>query len=153
MASDAPKPADDAADPVSLDADWQRLWFATMSSNWTSLAIVPSDIGIDAEQTAEALVSVGSGEGSVQVAFLDARGTTLTQVQQLLEQMKEMTRRGERVVVAVDPLKKNPAAIPVVRATSHALLLVRTGESRLASARTTVEIIGTDRLIGSVVVT
>ena len=45
----------------------------------------------------------------------------------------------------------NPAAIPIARATSAALLVVRVGESRLAAARSTIEAVGRERLLGSVV--
>ena len=83
---------------------------------------------------------------------MNAMGVQLGNVQETVDQITEATRRGDRVIVPVDPLADNPASIAIVRSSPAALLLVRLQESLLASAHTTIEMVGRDRLIGSIVV-
>ena len=46
------------------------------------------------------------------------------------------------MIVPVDPIAENPSSVPIVQATSAALLVVRLGESLLASARSAIEVVG-----------
>jgi hypothetical protein len=55
------------------------------------------------------------------------------------------------VIVPVDAIAENPSAIALVQGTSAALLVLRLGESLLASAQGTLEAIGRKRFLGSVV--
>ena len=133
------------------DIDWQRLWFATRERQWTSLAIIPSDSGIDARRIAESLVETGRIHGERPVSLLSGVGVQLAGVHQIVDSIGEMNARGDWVVVPVDPISDNPSAVPIVHAASTALLVVRLGESLLGSARATIEIIGRERFLGSVV--
>ena len=133
------------------ESDWQRLWFAMLDKPWSSLAIIPTDAGVEAGRVGEALVAVGQMHGERPVRLLNAEGVPLDAVRRVVGDLSAMTRRGESVVVVIDPLAQNPAAIPIARATSAALLVVRVGESRLASARSTIEAVGRDHLLGSLV--
>jgi hypothetical protein len=54
-------------------------------------------------------------------------------------------------VIPVDPIAQNPAAMPIIGATSRVLFAVRIGESRLSSARKAVNAIGPERFLGSIV--
>ena len=136
---------------ASSTVDWQRLWVATRQKAWTSLAIIPSDIGVDIGQVADSLVAAGRLHGEKPVTLLKATGAQLNDVRQLIEKLNVMTARGEWVIVAVDPIEDNPSVIPLVRAASAALLVVRLGESLLASAHTAIDTVGRARFLGSVV--
>jgi hypothetical protein len=143
--------ADMGATPAS-DAEWQRLWLAITRKPWTSLAVVPADSGIRTDDLAETLVAVGRQHGARRpVRVLSAVGARLGDVQQLIESVRQLTSRGDCVVIALDPFGENPAAIPIAGATSGVLLVVRIGTSRLSSARRVAEAIGPERLLGSVV--
>jgi hypothetical protein len=133
------------------DIDWQRLWFATRERQWTSLAIIPSDSGIDIRRVAESLVETGRIHGERPVTLLSGVGVQLAGVNQIVDSIGVTMARGDWVVVPVDPIAENPSALPIVHAASAALLVVRLGESLLGSARATVEAIGRERFLGSVV--
>jgi hypothetical protein len=133
------------------DNDWQRIWFSTRQENWQSLALIPSDHGVDVLRVAEALVAIGRQHGERKVNLLNATNLHLENVQDRIESMTGMTRRGEWVIVAVDPVVENPSAAAIVRAASAALLVVRLGESFLASSRAAIDTIGRERFLGSVV--
>jgi hypothetical protein len=133
------------------DDDWQRLWFATRQQAWSSLAIIPSDGGIDAGDVAESLAATGRLLGERPVNLINATGIQLADVHQLIESLGAMTGRGDCVIVPVDAIAENPGAIPIVRATSAAVLVVRLGESLIDSARSAIELVGRERFLGSVV--
>jgi hypothetical protein len=133
------------------ESDWQRLWFSTRQQAWTSLAIIPSDGSVDVGRMAETLVATGRLHGEKPVNLLDAKGVQLANMRQLLDALSAMTGRGEWVIVPVDPIAENPSSVPIVQATSAALLVVRLGESLLASARSAIEVVGRAKFLGSIV--
>jgi hypothetical protein len=135
----------------TLEADWQRIWISTRQQNWNSLAIVPSDATVETTAVAEALAATGRMSGERPVNVLNARGTHLTNTRQLLEALNSMTSRGEWVIVPIDPIADNPSSVPIVQATSAALLVVSLGESLLASARSTIAVVGRAQFLGSLV--
>lgn len=139
----SPKPAS--------TVDWQRLWVATRQQAWSSLAVIPSDRGVDIVQVAESLLAAGRLHGEKPVSLLNATGAQLNDVRPLVDSLGTMTGRGEWVIVAVDPIADNPSVVPLVRAASAALLVVRLGESLLASAHTAIDTVGRARFLGSVV--
>ena len=133
------------------DSDWQRIWFSTRQKNWTSLAIIPSDPGIDVVSIVEGLVAVGRQHGERPVNLVNATNLHLENVQPCIESISGMAARGEWVIVAVDPVVENPSSVAVVRSTSASLLVVRLGASLLPSAQAAIDVIGRDRLLGSIV--
>jgi hypothetical protein len=135
----------------SATLDWERLWVATRQDNWTSLVVIPSDTGVDIKQVAESMVAAGRQHGEKPVSLLNATGAELNDVRQLVDKLNAITARGEWVIVAVDPIADNPSVVPLVRAASSALLVVRLGESLLASAQAAIDTVGRSRFLGSVV--
>jgi hypothetical protein len=131
--------------------DWQRIWLAAGEKQWGSLVLIPNDASVDVVRCAEALAATGQVHAERPVKVVNATGIQLGSVQETVDNIVEMTRRGERVIVAVDPLADNPAVIAIVRGSPAALLIVRLEESLMASARSTVDMVGRDRLIGSIV--
>jgi hypothetical protein len=133
------------------DVEWQRVWFATRQRPWGVLAIVPSDPGVEVDKVARMIVATGEVHGEKKVTLLSAMGVTLANVHAFLDKLNTLTARDELVVVPVDPLTENPSAIPILRAASTAVLVVRLGESLVESARTVIQAVGRERLVGSVV--
>ena len=133
------------------NSDWQRLWFSTREQDWSSLALVPGDASVDVGQVAETLAATGRLYGQRSVTVLNGQGVQLPNIHQLLDTLGAMTGRGDWVIVPVDSIATNPSSVPIVRATSAALLVVRLGESQLASARSAIEAVGRERFLGSIV--
>jgi hypothetical protein len=97
------------------------------------------------------MVAAGRQHGEKPDSLLNAIGAQLTDVRQLVDKLNATTARGEWVIVAVDPIADNPSVVPLVRAASSALLVVRLGESLLASAQAAIDTVGRSRFLGSVV--
>jgi hypothetical protein len=137
-------------DGSAPDKNWQRLWFSLQSRAWSTLAIVPTDVGTGVTEIAERLSAVGQHYGAGPIDLLDAVGAEFADTQGLVDSINETKARGRLVLVACDPLHQNPPVIPIVRSTSGVLLVVHLGESRIASARKVVEIVGRERILGAI---
>jgi hypothetical protein len=136
---------------LASDPNMQRLWFSMLRFSWSSLAIVPTDAEYETSQLMEALVEVGRQHGAKPIRQVSGVGAALGDVQALTRSIREITDFGAYAVVSLDPIAQNPAALHIARATSGVLLAVRIGESLVASARSTVDAVGRDRIIGSIV--
>ena len=128
----------------------QQIWFSTRQQNWQSLALIPTDAGIDVLGLAEALVAVGRLHEERPVNVLNATHLSPESVHYSIESIVKRTARGEWVIVAVDPVV-DPGSVAIARATSAALLVVRLGGSFLATAQTTIDLVGRERFLGRVV--
>lgn len=133
------------------DSSWQRIWFSTRHRDWTSLALVPSDSSVDIDRMADMLATTGRLHGERPVSVVRATGVELEGVQTIVDSIAAIIKRGENVIVPVNPVADDPAAIAILRACSAALLVVRLGESMLSAAQNTLEIVDRDRFLGSVV--
>jgi hypothetical protein len=70
----------------------------------------------------------------------------------LLLQISEEAIRGGRLIVSLDSVATNPAAMAVARATDAVLLCVYLGRTELAAAKHLIKMIGPERIIGCVTV-
>lgn len=132
------------------DRDWLKLWYALQETPWTTLAVVPTDPGIDPLKIATKLVSIGQLNGSQHISLLNAVGARFNDVQTMLGTIEGAKTSGRHLVVACDSVEGNPAALPLARAATGVFLLVKLGDSLLESARKTVEAVGRERVMASI---
>jgi hypothetical protein len=137
---------------ASNSIEWQRIWFAVRQHPWTSLALVSTHDAIDILGVAEALAVTGRQVGERPVTVKDATGLEMAGVQTVIESLNSSKDRSEWALVPVDPITRNASAIAVVRATSAAVLVIRVGESLMSDAHSTLEDIGRERFVGSIIV-
>jgi hypothetical protein len=138
-----------------LDADWQRFWFSTLTDAarpWTSLTLMASGGSADLTTVAERIAAVAREHGVVDVTVLAARGIAAAEVPGLIARLTAFSAEGTRVIVAADSPAENPAIIPLIRATSAVLLVVRIGESTVQANREMVDAIDRSKIIGSIVI-
>ena len=139
-----------------LDADWQRFWFSTLSDAarpWTSLTLMASGGSADVAAVAERIAVVAREHGGADVTVLTALDIAAADVPGLIARLTALGAEGTRVIVAADSPAENPAIIPLIRATSAVLLVVRIGESTVQANREMVEAIDRSKIIGSIVIT
>jgi hypothetical protein len=143
--------------PVAQDVspaarELQKLWFSLAAQRWSSLLIVPAPGVQGALALAGELAQIGRRAGlDSRVSLLDATRVTLEQAASLAAQLAARIGQGERVLVAIDRIDENPAALALAARCDAALLCVALGRSDLASARDTLERCGRARFLGSVV--
>jgi hypothetical protein len=131
--------------------DWQQLWFNVLQHPWSSLVIVPAEPNISVLPAVRALTAVGRLYHQRPVHLLEAEGTEPAATGFVISSAKNLVAAGERVVIAVASPLVNPVAIPIARAANAAALLVPLGRTRLAPARQTIDCIGRQHFIGSIV--
>ncbi|MFP2925817.1 hypothetical protein ACLESO_11480, partial [Pyxidicoccus sp. 3LG] len=78
-------------------------------------------------------------------------GITPADAPRLVNELRERIARGERVVVVLDSLLTHPASLPLALAADGVLLCVALGETDFGSARKTMEYVGPERFVGSVI--
>ena len=132
------------------EARWQQIWFAALRRPWSSMVLVPAHPGTSALFIAEALVAVGRLHGERPVRLLDAEGTELPDVADVLTSLAAIRERQERAVVAAGCPLTRAASIPIARAAEAAVLVLPLGESRFSDARRALDLVGRDRFIGAV---
>jgi hypothetical protein len=126
-------------------AGYRDLWFATLRYEWSTMVVLPASSGASALPVARALAEVGG------VDLISAEGVTPSSSSRVTQDMLAYATRG-RVIVALDAIVSNPAGLPVVLAADAALLCVTLGETEIASARRTLEMVGRDQFIGCVTI-
>ncbi|MCP3137182.1 hypothetical protein [Pyxidicoccus xibeiensis] len=157
MAADSsapPNPVEAAsADSTSVPSpELQRLWFALERRAWAFLTVVPAHPGAPALETATAILEAGAPYAySQKIHLQDATGITPADAPRLVLELRERVARGERVVVVLDSLLTHPASLPLALAADGVLLSVALGETDFGSARKTLEYVGPERFVGSVI--
>ena len=129
--------------------DCQRIWLGTQLREWRTLAIVPADEELSSYEVASLLMALGLHYGEP-IGVADLRNVGLNHVRTSLELVDMHVDRGERVVLATSAITQNLATIALARAADAAVLCVSFGSTSLAVARETINQIGKEHFLGSV---
>ncbi|MGC4121429.1 MAG: hypothetical protein QM765_44005 [Myxococcales bacterium] len=130
----------------------QQLWFSVIRHEWRSLAVVPVAPGRAGLEVANALSEVGGIHRRSPLIVFDGLALELRQVTNLLDELAKETKADERSLVALDSLLTNLSGVPVARAADKVLLVIELGNASFAATRKTLEMVGADKVIGSVVI-
>jgi hypothetical protein len=147
-------PAVSQEEPIAeaFSRELQNLWFALAARSWSALAVVPAPGVSSAAKMATGLFRIGRRTTVDRpVALVDATGASLDQVARLADELSTRVARGERVLVAVDRLDENPAALALASRCDAAVLCVAIGKSDVKTARAAVERCGRTRFLGTAV--
>jgi hypothetical protein len=141
---------DSAPAPGPYDGpDCQRIWLATQTRPWRTLAIVPVDEGMQTYEVASLIAGVGLHHGEC-IGLADLRDIRMNRVHAFLEASKEIVDRGERVVFATRSIAENLATVALARAAEGVILCVSLGSTKLGSVEETIKQIGKERFLGSI---
>ena len=132
------------------DRPYQELWFELRSWSWKSLALVPTTPGATELDIAEKLVVVGVSNTNRRLALISAEGAKVSDTDRIIAMIRAAEARGDRAIVAVDPLIENPAAAPIVRAVNGAVLVARLNQTMRADMERTITMTGRNRIVGVV---
>ncbi len=141
--------------------DYQHLWFALARKQWRSLVLVPADEGGSTAALAASLAEVGRRLRETPVTFLimadpldfEAAGKVISALDLTRQEGEPLAvATTGKVIVAIQPVLVEPLGLAVTEAADAVVLCVEMGRTRMAAARRTVELIGRDRIAGSVLV-
>lgn len=83
----------------------------------------------------------------------DFRDLSLRLVEyQLADVASQLERAPITIVVALRSIFENPTVVPVARAVDAAVLCVQIGVTKISDSRKTVEAIGRDRFLGTIII-
>lgn len=133
-------------------ADWQRLWLGTQRRPWRTLAVVAGDHRISTYEVASLITALGLQRGE-SISMADVRDVSLGRVKPTLDFIGEIVAGGERVVFAARTISDNMATIPIARSADCVLLCVSLGSTHLGLVKETVEQVGKERFMGSLLIT
>jgi hypothetical protein len=133
------------------DVDAQALWLATQKQMWRSLAMVPGDAGLSCLEAANALARIAWWYTGRPTCVADLRNVSLRMVAHQLAQIGEQLGDGELVIIALRSMHESPACALIAAAADAAVLCVRLGSTRIADAEKTVERVGREKFIGTIV--
>lgn len=133
--------------------EWQRLWLATQRAEWRSLALVPAG-AMPPRFTLEialALAYTGSLHLGEPIRMADATSVPLTHLKQFVGELEALRRAGDRLVVALGPVRDSATAVAIAQSADQALLCVPLEVSKVADAKRTISEVGQRRFLGSAV--
>jgi hypothetical protein len=128
---------------------YERLWVATLQSEWRTLAIVPAHRAASGREVAAALAAVGSEYRGRPVELLHAEGLQLGGCRALLERLEGLAE-PHALVLSLDSPLDSQSALLVARAADAALLVVPLGATPFGQARQAIEAVGRARFLGAV---
>jgi hypothetical protein len=127
---------------------WQRL---NRDRKLSSLAIVPAHPGGSAVPVARAIARAAWIQGITGVRVIEAEGLRPGKAADVVRDMNAALGESGMVVVAVDSVLSNPVSLEVAVAAREVVLCVALGSTDLASARRTIDLVGRERFVGSIV--
>jgi hypothetical protein len=132
-------------------ADWQHMWLQTQSTEWRTLALVPGDDQTSTFGVANLIVRLALDHGeSIHVA--DVRALRLKHVEAFLEGIRWEASKGTRVIFATLSASSSLVTVPVAQAADCAILCVSMRSTSLSATRSTVEQVGRNHFLGSLLV-
>ncbi len=137
----------------SSQIDWQRLWIQLQKRTWQTLGILGASAGMKSSpmEVASILADVGWQHLGQPIQTLDLRETPLNLVETRLGELRKAKDRGERVFVVLSPTVDNPSTVAIAPQVDALVLCLVLGITPLKDAQKTVEELGHDRFLGSVV--
>jgi hypothetical protein len=135
-----------------IDASWQRIWLRAQGRDWVSLALIGSSPNSpDATMRVAGMLARISEELGHPLVVLDARSVELRTMASIQARMRSLAARGTRAITVLQLPNYNPITVPIAQAADASMLCVFVGETRLGNSQQTIEQIGRDRFLGTVI--
>ena len=134
--------------------DWQHLWLASQSRPWRSLALVPAGPGAPPEmlvQVAVTLARTGMVHLGTPIHVADATRITLAQLAAFTDELEHYAKQNAMILIALPALSENVTSFSLAQSADLSVLLVLMQQMAVAEAKKTVERVGAQRFLGSVV--
>jgi hypothetical protein len=135
-----------------IDASWQRIWLRAQGRDWVSLALIGSSPRApEATMRVAGMLARISEELGHPLVVLDARSVELRTMASIQARMRSLAARGTRAITVLQYPHYNPISVPIAQAADASMLCVFIGESRSVNTEQTIEQIGRDRFLGTVI--
>jgi hypothetical protein len=139
-------------DALADDVRTQQLWLSLQQRPWRSLAVVAAGQEIETIAVAHRLARVASWYTGQSSLVFDMRNVTLRLLDQQLHEMTSNVHNAHRVFLALRAVPQNPATVLIAHAADAAILCVALGKTRERDALQTLDAIGREWFIGTMLV-
>jgi hypothetical protein len=135
---------------MRIDPTLQRIWVRSQMNAWTTLAIIGTS-----ERISEGTMNIARGlarvaaESGGGLGLIDGRNLELKHLAQVQARLRSTVSRQTVVVLPLP--KDNPVTVSVAQACDAAIMCIFLGETSRVVAMQSVEQIGRDRFLGSVI--
>jgi hypothetical protein len=168
--SEAPQTDVEARKRGMLAVHQMNLVWLQLRGTWKWLAVIPAEPELSTADFAHALSQVGSRLSSEAIDFVEASNVDLDSASWLIARLgtsagsseswrpdpastaPDWTRPPGKTLVALDNPISNPLALPVALAADGVIVCVRRGRTPLSLIRSTIEAVGADHILCSVLI-
>lgn len=133
------------------DPAWQRAWLSLESEEWRSLAVLPTG-EYSSLDLVHGLASVAWQQRGTPLVIADLRDIRLSALASAKEELRRRISTGERVLIAVHSIEKNPTTEPLLREADKTVLCIHAGRTIRAHVRSAIRVIGQQRCLGAILV-
>ena len=139
--------------PRLANLGFQQLWFQVQFRDWSSLVVVPADADIAAAGVATSLWKVGCALSAPPPQLINCEKMGPSAIADLVASLSRslVSAKDVRTVISIESVLSNPLGVGIARAADAVLLCVRRGQTKLDAAQRTIELIGRQCFIGSIV--
>jgi hypothetical protein len=137
--------------PRTSSSQLQHLWLSLVRRPWSSLVLVPVDPGTSVGWIAAPLPELGRLYGLGPFELLSAEGLSAAEGARLADGLDDGATNRARAVVTVEAPAASEVALRLVLAADAAVLVVRRGGTSLEEARSLIDQIGCEQVLGAVV--
>jgi hypothetical protein len=121
------------------------------SEDWRSLAVLPTG-NYSSLDLVHGLASVAWQQRGTPLVIADLREIRLSALGAAKEELRRRISIGERVLIAVHSIEKNPTTETLLREADKAVLCIHSGRSIRAHIRNAVRAMGPQRCLGAILV-
>jgi len=129
----------------------QKLWIATQTRQWRSLAIVGASEASASIHAAQLLANMSWQYSGVPTAVFDLRDVSIRLVEYQIQEIQIQASKGDRVFVALRSPEENPTTVPIARAADAVVLCVALGTTDTKAAQKALAAIGRVHFLGCIV--
>jgi hypothetical protein len=129
----------------------QKLWIATQTRQWRSLAIVGASEANATIHAAQMLANMSWQYSGVPTAVFDLRDVSIRLVEYQIQEIQAQAAKGDRVFIALRSPEENPTTVPIARAADAVVLCVALGATDAKAAHKTLAAIGRVHFLGCIV--
>jgi hypothetical protein len=136
-----------------------RLWAHLRARPWSWIAVVPADPDLSAVPLARAMRDAGNWLSQQPVQLRIVQNVDLGSTASLVHHLGESSRfagssklvpHGVQTVVATDSPLRNALVLPVIIGAEGVVLCVSRGATSVANVRATIEMIGREQIVATV---
>ena len=130
----------------------QQQLLGCLRSPWQSLVLVPAQPGWSAAALGDALANAAWLVRGKEAKVFSAQGFDVAGASRIIVDIDAHVASGGLAVTVIDPVVSRQVGIPIALAADGVVLCVHLGQTTIANARKTIELIGAQKFLGAVTV-